>query len=79
VVDDEQADAMPAAEPAPPVPNSPDAEPALTEHEVRIGAAYVYGKRAALAGRPFQNPYFAASDEGKAWKSGYMDVMVVKR
>jgi hypothetical protein len=54
-VDDEQADAMPAAEPPPPaVPNSPDAEPPLTEHEVGIGAAYVYGKRAAVAERPFQ-------------------------
>jgi hypothetical protein len=79
-VDDEQADAMPAAEPPPPaVPNSPDAEPPLTEHEVGIGAAYVYGKRAAVAERPFQSPYFPGEDQGKAWKSGYMDVMAKKR
>ena len=79
-MDDEQADAMPAEEPAPPaVPNSPDAEPPLTEHEAGIGAAYVYGKRAATEDRPFVNPYFAASDEGRPWKSGYVDVMAKKR
>ena len=77
MIDDEQADAMPPEQPV--VPNLPDAEPALTEHERRIGEAYVYGMRAARDGRPFQNPYFAASDEGKGWKSGYLDVMAGKR
>lgn len=74
---DEQADAMP--ERGPDVPNLPDAEPPLSEHERRLGEAYVYGKRAASAGRPFINPYFATSDEGKGWRSGYVDVKASAR
>jgi len=73
---DEQADAMPDV---PNVPPSPDAEPPLTEHEQRMGEAYVYGKRAGLQGAPLRNPYFAKADEGYAYRSGHVDGMTQRR
>ena len=73
---DEQADAMPPRGEEPKLygPESPDEEQPLTDHEMRVAKAYVYGVRAARAKTPYINPYFAGADEGKAYRSGYIDV-----
>lgn len=63
----------------PVVPNQPDSEPPLTDHEENVGKAYVYGYRACVADQPFRNPYYAGGGEGQAWRSGYLDAKAERR
>lgn len=60
-------------------PPSPDAESPLSEHEEAEGRAYIYGKRSAQRGQSLNNPYFQNSDQGYAYRSGFVDGMAQKR